>query len=68
MIEKVELLLIENKLEKAKDTFQNLQNKVKEKRENRRLSYHDFIDFKKLEKIIINELSKQNEFKINSKE
>ena len=57
--------MIENKHEKAKDTYQKLQRKVKEKRENKRLSYQDYIEFKKLEKIIINELSKQNEFKIN---
>ena len=64
----MELLLIQNQYEKAKDTFQNLKNKVEERKENKRMTYCDYIEFKRLEKIIINEFSKQNEFSVASVE
>ena len=64
----MEILLIENKYQEAKDIFQILKRKVEEKRENKRMSYFDYIEFKRLEKIVINDFSKQSEFKINSNE
>jgi hypothetical protein len=68
LVERVELLLVEHKYDQAKETFQTLTKKVDERKENKKLAYCDFIEFKRLEKIIINEFSKQNEFFATSME
>lgn len=61
LIERIELLLVENKFEQAQESFQSLKRKVAEKRENKRMGYAEYIEFKRLEKIIIDEFSRQSE-------
>lgn len=61
-------MLVENKFEEAKKCFLSLKRKIEEKRENKRMSYSEYFEFKRLEKIIIDEFSRQSEFCISENE
>lgn len=67
-IEKIELFLIEKEFLRAKNLFYELKTQIEEKKEDKKLNYKEYIGFKKLEKMILNELGREEKLTVWRKE
>ena len=67
-IEKIELFLIEKEFLRAKNSFYELKTQIEEKRENKKLNYKEYLGFKKLEKMVLSELTREEKLIIWRKE